>query len=315
MSTRHGIANRLLCVQKTEITQLKPQTCCAVLLGAISAFAVAHASEIGEVELNHPIVSAQHVDVPAKGAAINAVLGNLTGSAVDDLDFYTFYGQEGDLVTLDIDGGYGGARDIDTFIAIFATTAGYPMLRVNDDAAPLDEGSTSSLDSRIEKFRLPTTGHYIVGVSNYPRYFKNGGTVWNPTTFRNGDYSLIISGVSSRILQINIEIKPGSSDLAPINPKSKGKIPVALLSSNDFNAMNTDTTSLAFGPTGEERSLSHCGRGEDVNADGRLDLVCHFHNQAAGFEPGDLEGIVRGITDDGRVFEGRGLLKVVPEKR
>jgi hypothetical protein len=80
--------------------------------------------------------------------------------------------------------------------------------------------------------------------------------------------------------------------------------------------MNVDTQSPTFGATGAEMSLSHCGRsGEDVNGDGRLDLVCHFENQKAGFEKGDLEGIVRGKMKWGSSFEGRGLLKVVPEKR
>ena len=55
--------------------------------------------------------------------------------------------------------------------------------------------------------------------------------------------------------------------------------------------------------------------GDYVNADDKLDLVCHFDTQAAGFEPGDLEGIVKGSLKDGRRFEGRGLLKVVPVKR
>jgi len=290
--------------------------CSAMLVTVLSTIGIAQASEISESEPNNPIGSSvQRVDIPDGSVTISGVLGNVTGATVDDLDFYMFWGKEGDLVTVDIDGGWGGLRNVDTVIAIFGSGAGYPMYRMNDDAS-LDAGSTSTRDSRIENFRLPATGDYIVGVSNFPRSFSNGATVSNSTKIGNGDYQLIISGVSSPVQQINIDIKPGSDELAPINPKAKGKIPVALLSSGEFDAMTADTSSLTFGPTGNEKSFVRCGAaGEDVNGDGRMDMVCHFENQLAGFTPGDLEGIVRGKTLNGRMFEGRGLLKVVPEKR
>lgn len=292
---------------------MKPQTCCAMLVSVLSAFGVAQASEIFEIEPNHPINFAHTVVVPNGSVTVAAVLGNVTGPLVDDLDFYAFYAEEGDVVTLDIDGGEGGARNVDTTMVVFADSPGYPKLRENDDALEID-GSFST-DSRIDDFRVPATGYYIVGVSNWPRHFVDGGTVKDPEMVDNGDYSLVISGVSNPILQINIDIKPGSGERAPVNPKSRGKIPVALLSSSEFNATIADKTSLTFGATGDERSLSHCGDVKDVNGDGHLDLVCHFMNQAAGFKPGDLEGIVRGRAGDGRAFEGRGLLKVVPQKR
>lgn len=283
--------------------------------GLLLAGNIAYAAQIDESEINHPIGFAQRVDAASGGVAIAGVLGNLTGTEVDDTDYFVFHGMEGDVVTLDIDGGWGGVRSVDTVIAIFGGSNN-AMLRMNDDAASIDEGSISRADARIDNFRLPASGYYIVSVSNYPRYFMNGGGVTNPSRFKNGDYKLVVSGVTSQVQQINIEIKPGNDGLAPINPRSNGKIPVALLSSAGFDAMNVDTRSVTFGPTGAEQSLSHCGRnGEDVNGDGRLDLVCHFENQKAGFAKGDLEGIVQGRMKYGTRFEGRGLLKVVPEKR
>jgi hypothetical protein len=285
--------------------------------GMLLASGIAQAADqINESEINHPIGFAQKIAPPSGAAIISGVLGNTTGAATNDTDYYVFYGMEGDVVTFDIDGGMGGARSVDTIIAVFGAGPGFPMLRMNDDGGPVDEGSISSWDSRIDNFRLPASGYYVVGVSNYPRYFTNGGTVTNASSIQNGDYKLIVSGVTPQVQQINIEIKPGNDGLAPINPRSNGKIPVALLSSNEFVAMNVDAASLTFGPTGNESSLSHCGRnGEDVNGDGRLDLVCHFENQKAGFAKGDLEGILRGKMKWGSSFEGRGLLKVVPEKR
>ena len=53
------------------------------------------------------------------GAEVTGVIGNLTGAAVLDTDYYTFSGKEGDVVTVDIDGGMGGARNVDTILGLF----------------------------------------------------------------------------------------------------------------------------------------------------------------------------------------------------
>ncbi|MGH8767525.1 MAG: DVUA0089 family protein [Burkholderiales bacterium] len=257
------------------------------------------------------------------GAEINGALGVLSGPATNDVDFYSFDGREGDVVTIDIDGGIkpngSGLRNVDTYLAVFGPGPTFLKLRENDDAAaPFDSGSLSRHDALIINFRLPATGTYTVGVSSFPRYLMNGGTLMSSLLgpLSNGSYTLLVSGVSPPLQQINIDIKPGSGELAPVNPKSRGKIPVALLSSAEFNALETNEGSIRFGATGYEESLVRCHKdGEDVNGDGLLDLVCHFENQVAGFDHGDLEGVLRGQTADGRQFEGRGLLKVVPSKR
>ncbi len=287
-----------------------------LLIALLGVAGIAQAADpVPEVEPNNPIATAQRVSGGGGAAAVAAVLGEVTGVSNGDVDFFTFFGQEGDVVTLDIDGGWGGERSVDTIMGVFGPGPGYALLRMNDDAPP-DEGSIGWVDSRIEDFRVPATGYYIVGVSPYPHYFKDGGADLNPSRpFAAGDYELVISGASSAVQQINIEVKPGSGEFAPINLKSRGKIPVALLSSNEFNAMDVNVASLTFGATGDEASLRSCGRGgEDVNGDGRLDLVCHFENQKTGFASDTLEGILRGKTQGGQDFEGRGVLKVVPRK-
>jgi len=295
----------------------------AVFLAISGASNVAFA--VYELEPNNPIATPQEMVVGSSGGAeINGVLGVLSGPATNDVDFYSFDGREGDVVTIDIDGGIkpngSGLRNVDTILAVFGPGPTFLKLRENDDGtSPFDSGSLSRHDALIINFRLPATGTYTVGVSSYPRFFNNGGTLMSNSlhpSLANGSYTLLLSGVSPPQQQINIDIKPGSGELAPVNPKSRGKIPVALLSSAEFNALDANRQSITFGATGTERSLHHCGNdGEDVNGDGLADLVCHFENQVAGFDHGDLEGILRGQTVDGRQFEGRGLLKVVPGKR
>lgn len=274
---------------------------------------------ISETEPNHPIDQAQRVVSSSGQAAIDGILQRW--NLENDVDFFSFHANEGEVLSVDIDNGYAVGNSVDTIVAIFENSPGYPMLRLNDDARPIDPGSRHRYDSRIDSFRAPATGEYIVGVSSYPRYFRSGGSTSNGYYFDDGDYDLIITGIAPSVLQINIDVKPGNDGVAPLNPKSKGKIPVAVLSSDTFDALSVDKDSIRFGHGGDEKSLHKCNwKGEDVNGDGRLDLMCHFYNQTAGFRKGDLEAVLKGTTKpkgnakQGTAFEGRAYLKVVPEK-
>ena len=113
-------------------------------------------------------------------------------------------------------------------------------------------------------------------------------------------------------ISIAIDIKPGS-DLNPITPESKGTTPVAILGSAGFDApAEVDRASLTFGRTGDEQSLAFCNASaEDVNADGMLDLVCHFTSRPSGFQTGDTEGILNGQTLRGTPIQGRDRVRVL----
>jgi len=118
---------------------------------------------------------------------------------------------------------------------------------------------------------------------------------------------------SNPVTPVTIDIKPGSQS-NPINPKSTGTTPVAILSTKDFNALlKINKASLTFGKTGAEVSLTSCDKkGQDVNGDGLLDLVCHFKTNLTGFQIGDIVGILKGQTVDGISIEGRDSVKIVP---
>jgi hypothetical protein len=117
---------------------------------------------------------------------------------------------------------------------------------------------------------------------------------------------------AQEVLTVGLDIKPGSTD-NPINTKSNGKVPVAVLSSATFDAPAVvDRATLTFGRTGDEDSFSHCGgSGEDVNADGLPDLVSHFHTQATAFALGDTVGILKGTTLDGVAFQGTDAVQIL----
>jgi len=112
-------------------------------------------------------------------------------------------------------------------------------------------------------------------------------------------------------MTVTIDIKPGEGP-APINTKSKGTIPVAVLSSPTFDAFaQVDQTSLSFGHTGSEKSLAFCSGPQDVNGDGLLDLVCHFNTLLTQFQGGDTKGILKGKILGGNTMMGTDSVVVV----
>jgi hypothetical protein len=117
---------------------------------------------------------------------------------------------------------------------------------------------------------------------------------------------------SVALITVNIDIRPGQ-DPAVINQKSKGQLTVAILSTATFDVTTTvNRSSLTFGRTGSEHSLSSCDSlGTDVNSDGIPDLICHFSIPQAGFQPGDTTGILKGLTNANQAIVGDDMI-VVP---
>ena len=281
---------------------------------------------------------------------------DLMTPVVSDIDYYSFQGRAGDVVTIDIDGGFKGSgvgvRSLDSLIAIF----GPNLFNTNDDA-DTDDGSIGRRDARLDGILLPRDGFYTVGVTSaamsggVARTFLPDGSTSSPFvagTVANGSYKLVIKGVSPvevappppppppAVVQINIDIKPGTRRIAKIKPKSRDYISVALLSSKDFDARKADPASVRFGPTGVETG-GYCGKEmerrrhddddddddgggkrrngvRDVNRDGFVDVICRFEIRAAGFDEGDDQGKVKGMAE-GKPFEGKGWLKVLRTKK
>lgn len=104
------------------------------------------------------------------------------------------------------------------------------------------------------------------------------------------------------VVQVAIDIKPGS-DPNSINPRSKGVIPVAILTTATFDATTVDPATVRFGRTGTEAAPVQSAL-EDVDGDGDTDLILHFNTQAAGIVCGDTSASLTGETFDGQMIEG-----------
>jgi hypothetical protein len=224
---------------------------------------------------------------------------------------------------------------------------GEPLLCTNVTTGPLTFLFSSPLQSISTQIQTVWYGSFSATLTAY----GSGGEVLATTTVNGetvrthdgsatllsftsgaGIYSVSITATSKyplssydgfSINQLNItllaitvplDIKPGSFPNS-INIESKGKIPVAILSTNDFNAPNmVNMDSLTFGVTGVEESLAFCNKPTDINKDGLKDLVCHFYSHYAEFQCGDTKGVLKGETVDGTPLEGKDSVKIVPCK-
>lgn len=112
----------------------------------------------------------------------------------------------------------------------------------------------------------------------------------------------------AEVLRVSIDIKPGSARNV-VNLKSRGVIPVAILTTDTFNATRVETQSVRFGPS----AATARGRGhiEDVNRDGRPDLVLHFRTQETGIQCSDQTVSLTGETIAGESIRGSDSVTIV----
>jgi hypothetical protein len=125
-------------------------------------------------------------------------------------------------------------------------------------------------------------------------------------------------------VDVGMDIKPGS-DENPVNPGSRGNIPVAILTTGDFDAGDVDPSTVTLGnddgddtPVAARRNGTLMASLEDVDDDGDLDLMLHFSTQAL-VANGDLDQnttqlILNGETTVGQAFKSSNTVKVVPQQ-
>jgi len=116
-------------------------------------------------------------------------------------------------------------------------------------------------------------------------------------------------------IEIVIDIKPGS-DPNGLNPSSKGVVPVAIVTTDEFDASTVDHCTVRFGP--DLAAPTHrgcCGHMEDIDGDGDLDAIYHFKTQETGIEMGDTEATLVGKTVDGLDFVGTDSVKTAGPKK
>ena len=110
-------------------------------------------------------------------------------------------------------------------------------------------------------------------------------------------------------IPVAIDIKPGSFPNS-INPRSRGSIPVAILTTNTLDATTVDPTTVRFGRTGTEAAPVQFAL-EDVDGDGDTDMILHFNTQDTGIVCGDTSASLTGETFGGQAIQGTDSIKTV----
>ena len=130
------------------------------------------------------------------------------------------------------------------------------------------------------------------------------------------DFSLPTSGpVGALVLNIGIDIAPGD-DLNTINWDSeKDVVPVAILTTEDFDATSVDQATVAFEGASETHVTKITGEPrrheEDVDADVDTDLVLHFQLEDTNLNCDSTEGALTGQTFDGQSILGTDAVRMV----
>ena len=108
-------------------------------------------------------------------------------------------------------------------------------------------------------------------------------------------------------IEVVIDIKPGS-DPNSINLKSKGVVPVAVLSNEEFDASDVDPTTVVFAGASPLRWTQ-----EDVDGDGLMDMLFFFKTQVLDLVESSTDATLTGKTIDGVQIEGTDTVNIVPK--
>lgn len=109
-------------------------------------------------------------------------------------------------------------------------------------------------------------------------------------------------------IHVTIDLKPGST-VNPVNPRSEGVLPVAILGTATFDVRDVDQTSVRLGRGAA--APQDGGHFEDVNGDGIVDLVFQFPTPPVGILCGDTSVALTGQTVDGTPIAGSDSLVTV----
>jgi hypothetical protein len=111
------------------------------------------------------------------------------------------------------------------------------------------------------------------------------------------------------VIEVEIDIKPGSDPKSINCTNEKGVISVAILTTADFDALTVDHTTVTF----EGATETHGGKKhqEDVDNDGDTDLVFHFRQGETSLDCTSTEGTLTGQTLGGQSIEGTDSVRMI----
>lgn len=174
------------------------------------------------------------------------------------------------------------------------------------DELIFDGSSSSDPDGSIESY------DWYVSDDDTDEVFTGSSMTLPKDTLAGRSVTLVVTddrGLTdfTQVRMAPIDVMPGS-DVNPIKVSSKGVTPVAILSTESLDATLLDTSAISAGP-GEAPVEHSGGHLQDVNGDGRTDLVVHFKTQALGLTRSDSQLCVRGTLTDSTTFDSCDVIK------
>jgi len=120
-------------------------------------------------------------------------------------------------------------------------------------------------------------------------------------------------------IPVDIDIKPGDARNI-IRLASDAVIPVAILSTPDFDARTVDPRTVCFGDAEDPSQRDCLGRHawrsvRDVDRDGDPDLLLRFETRRTGIDAGDTQACLTGETYAGAAIETCDAVTVIPPPR
>jgi len=166
-------------------------------------------------------------------------------------------------------------------------------------------------------FTVNDPSKFVVLTGTYGEYQGAPGGTINLSFSVASNIPIFLAAPDSgepEVLSVDIDIKPGS-DPNPINPGSNGVIPVAILTTDSFDASTVDpgTVTLAGAEVAVRgKSEKTMARLEDVDGDGDNDLLLQVETQSDGtvWEAGPVT--LTGETYDGQAIQGTDVVVIVP---
>ena len=121
--------------------------------------------------------------------------------------------------------------------------------------------------------------------------------------------------VQPHVIYVDIDVKPGSYPNSINCQDQEGVITVAVLTTEDFDAMTVDHTTVTFEGASETHVKKRTGEPrrheEDVDLDGDMDLVFHFRLGDTTLICESSTGTLIGETYDGMPIEGTDSVRMI----
>ncbi|UCD08618.1 MAG: hypothetical protein JSU79_09695 [Dehalococcoidales bacterium] len=200
----------------------------------------------------------------------------------------------------------------------YEVTQGWNTIDLSTESLPVIESDF------YVGFELVENYYPCIGVdrdsTNNDRSYK-AGIPTGPFTLQSSNTNYMIRAVVETevnkvdsVIDVDIDIKP-HSDPNSVNLNSKGVIPVAILSSETFDASMIDPATVMM----EGMAVKKVGKKnkflaniEDVNGDGYSDLIVKIEDQDSKISQGTTTVTITGELSDGTPFVGCDEINIVP---